>query len=55
MGKFWRPVIEYAELDATGFKAFAEPDYAKTVYGLAVSPIEEHRTLLRGCDADRDH
>jgi hypothetical protein len=45
VGKCWR---EYAELDANAFKAFAEPGYAKTVYALAVRPIEHQRTLLRG-------
>jgi hypothetical protein len=48
VGKFWRPVIEYVELDAGAFKAFAEPGCVKTVYGLTVSPIEEPRMLLKG-------
>jgi hypothetical protein len=34
VGKFWRPVIEFATVDATAFKAFAEPGFAKTVYAL---------------------
>ena len=32
VGKFWRPVIEFAHLAPEGFTAFAEPGYAKTVY-----------------------
>jgi hypothetical protein len=35
VGKFWRPVIEYAHVPAERFRDFAEPDYAKTVYALA--------------------
>ena len=31
VGKFWRPVIEYAQVDAATFKEFAEPGFAKTV------------------------
>lgn len=48
VGKFWRPVIEYAGVDADGFTAFAEPGYAKTIYALAVSPREDGTTLLTG-------
>lgn len=48
VGKFWRPVIEYAELDAADFKQFAQPGYAKTVYALGVRPLADRRTLLRG-------
>jgi hypothetical protein len=46
VGKFWRPVIEYAEVDAAGFTAFAEPGYAKTVYALGTRPLAEGETLL---------
>ena len=31
VGKFRRPVIEYAQVDAAPFKEFAEPGFAKTV------------------------
>ena len=46
VGKFWRPVIEYADVDAAAFKAFAEPGFGKTVYALGTSPHEGGRTLL---------
>lgn len=48
VGKFWRPVIEYAEIDAAAFKQFAQPGYAKTVYALGVRPLADRRTLLGG-------
>ena len=48
VGKFWRPVIEYAELDAPAFKGFSEPGYAKTVYALGVRPLAADRTPLAG-------
>jgi hypothetical protein len=46
VGKFWRPVIEYADVEPGAFKDFAEPGYAKTVYALGTSPREGGRTLL---------
>ena len=46
VGKFWRPVIEFAEVDASGFESFAEPGFAKTVYALGTRQLDEHRTLL---------
>jgi hypothetical protein len=46
VGKFWRPVIEYAEVNASTFKQFAEPGFAKTVYALGTHPQEDHTTLL---------
>ena len=48
VGRFWRPVIEFADVDADRFADFAEPGYAKTIYSLSVSPIDDHRTLLTG-------
>ena len=39
-GKFWRPVIQFAEVSAGSFSDFAEPGYAKTVYDLSVRPID---------------
>jgi hypothetical protein len=48
VGRFWRPVIEYARVDAAAFRAFAEPDWAKTIYALAVSPRQDGTTLLTG-------
>ena len=34
VGKFWRPVIQYAQVDAPAFRDFSEPGYAKTIYAL---------------------
>jgi hypothetical protein len=48
VGKFWRPVIEFAEVGPGEFKGFAEPGYAKTVYSLSVRRLEPGRTLLSG-------
>jgi hypothetical protein len=48
VGKFWRPVIEYAELPAQDFRAFKEPGYAKTVYQLSARSLEDGKTLLSG-------
>jgi len=46
VGKFWRPVIEYADVDSTAFKDFCEPGFAKTVYALGTRRLEARRTLL---------
>jgi hypothetical protein len=46
VGRFWRPVIEFADVPAESFREFSEPGYAKTVYLLAVEPLDEDRTLL---------
>lgn len=48
VGKFWRPVIEFAEVAAPEFRDFSEPGFAKTVYSLAVAPIDADTTLLSG-------
>lgn len=48
VGKFWRPVIEYAHVPAERFRDFAEPGFAKTVYSLAVRPVDGRRSLLSG-------
>jgi len=48
VGKFWRPVIEFAAVDAADFADFAEPGYAKTVYSLSVRALGDRRTLLSG-------
>ena len=48
VGKFWRPVIEYAELEASHFSGFSEPGWAKTVYDLRLTRVDEARTLLTG-------
>ena len=46
VGKFWRPVIEYAEVEPTAFKDFGEPGFAKTVYALGTRAVDDRRTLL---------
>jgi hypothetical protein len=46
VGRFWRPVIEYAAVDATAFAGFSEPGFAKTVYALGTRPLEDGKTLL---------
>src|ERR1019366_5908469 len=46
VGKFWRPVIQFAEVDAAAFKDFAEPGFAKTVYALGTRRLDDEKTLL---------
>lgn len=49
VGKFWRPVIEFASVPTPeAFRAFATPGFARTVYSLAVRDIGDGRTLLTG-------
>lgn len=48
VGKFWRPVIEFAKVRAEQFRDFGEPGYAKTIYSLSVRALDGHRTLLSG-------
>ena len=48
VGKFWRPVIEFAEVSRDDFVAFDRPGFAKTIYSLAVHRIGEAQTLLSG-------
>jgi hypothetical protein len=48
VGKFWRPVIEYADVDPDDFAGFAAPGYAKTVYSLIVRPAPGGRTQVSG-------
>ena len=48
VGKFWRPVIEYAHVPAERFRDFDEPGYAKTIYALSVRPLADGRSLLSG-------
>lgn len=47
VGKFWKPVIEFADVSAEDFKEFSDPGFAKHVYSLSVSQLESGRTLLR--------
>lgn len=46
VGRFWRPVITYAAVTREGFRDFAEPGYAKTVYALAVRGLDDRRSML---------
>lgn len=48
VGRFWRPVIEYAQVPADRFRDFDEPGYAKTVYALSIRPLTDGRCLLTG-------
>ena len=48
VGKFWRPVIEYAHVPAERFRDSGEPGYAKTIYALSVRPLADGRSLLSG-------
>jgi hypothetical protein len=48
VGRFWRPVIDYADVAPEHFRAFAEPGWAKTVYELSVRDLGGGRTLLSG-------
>jgi hypothetical protein len=48
VGKFWLPVIEFGSVTREGFRDFAVPGYAKTVYALSVRALDAHRTLLSG-------
>ena len=49
IGKFWRPVIEFAHVSsAADFRSFAEPGFAKTIYALSVQAIGPRQTLLSG-------
>jgi hypothetical protein len=49
VGKFWRPVIEFARITtAEEFHGFDEPGFAKTVYDLSVREFGADKTLLSG-------
>lgn len=48
VGKFWRPVIEFAKVRPAQFRDFGEPGYAKTVYSLSVRALDGRGTLLSG-------
>ena len=49
VGKFWRPVIEFARIEtAEQFRSFDEPGFAKTVYDLSAREVDRGRTLLSG-------
>jgi hypothetical protein len=46
VGKFWRPVIQYASVTPEEFRDFSTPGFAKTVYALAVDELAPDRTML---------
>ncbi len=49
VGKFWRPVIEFARIgSAAEFHDFEEPGFAKIVYALSARGLDSNRTLLSG-------
>ena len=49
VGKFWRPVIEFAPIPTPDdFLAFGAPGFAKTIYSLSVRALDANRTLLTG-------
>jgi hypothetical protein len=49
VGKFWRPVIEFARIrGAAEFREFNQPGFAKTVYALSARELDSNRTLLSG-------
>jgi hypothetical protein len=49
VGKFWRPVIEFAKVSsAAEFRNVDAPGFAKTIYALSVAAIDKRRTLLSG-------
>jgi len=49
VGKFWRPVIEFAPITtADEFRKFDQPGFAKTVYDLSARELRADRTLLSG-------
>jgi hypothetical protein len=49
VGKFWRPVIEFARIgSADEFRTFEEPGFAKTVYSLSVRELGPSKTLVSG-------
>ena len=49
VGKFWRPVIEFAPVtSAAEFGDFAEPGFARTIYALSLRALDDQRTLLKG-------
>jgi hypothetical protein len=46
VGKFWRPVIEFADVKASAFNDWREPGFAKTVFALGTRELDGERTLL---------
>lgn len=48
VGKFWRPVIEFARVTPETFRDFSQSGFAKTIYCLSVRSLDGERTLLTG-------
>ncbi|MGV1047148.1 MAG: hypothetical protein ACOYD4_01300 [Solirubrobacterales bacterium] len=48
VGRFWRPLIEFAPVDPGSFSSFSRPGYAKTIYALRVRDAGDGATLLTG-------
>jgi hypothetical protein len=46
IGKFWKPNIEWVDVDPDEFAPFDRPGYAKLVIGFSVRPYGTDRTLL---------
>lgn len=46
VGKFWKPVIEYATVRRDDFAGFSEPGFARTIYAFSLKPIGADQTLL---------
>jgi hypothetical protein len=48
VGKFWRPVIAFAQVRPAEFRDYSEPGFAKTICSLSVRALDDRRTLLSG-------
>jgi hypothetical protein len=46
VGRFWRPVIEWRDVDASDFPGFAEPGWGKIAANFSVRPYGADKTLL---------
>ncbi|KAB1197804.1 MULTISPECIES: hypothetical protein [Haloferax] len=46
VGKFWRPTIEWVDIEPGEFVSFDRPGYAKLAIGFSVRPYGTDRTLL---------
>lgn len=46
VGKLWRPVVEWRELDPAEFGTFGEPGYGKVVMAMSVRAYGPHRALF---------
>ena len=41
VGRFWRPVIEFAQIEGSVFSDWAEPGFAKTIYALGTRRLDD--------------